>query len=356
MGRQKVSVPKYCKHAPSGQAVVFIDRKTVYLGPYGSPESRQRYSEELAKLSAPAQVDAEDKAPSASGTTVSDLCMEFVRRKFPSYKTSTGQESAEKDCCRGAMRIMRKLYGETPVDKFGPSRLSKVRERMIELGWKRRFINKQIGRIRYIFRLGVSWEIVPETVYRALATMDALKPGESDAPESVPREAVPLEHISAVKSHLRERNRDLVDLLLLTAARPGEILALTTSVIDRKGDVWVADFKKHKTARHGHFRAIHFGLRAQSILLKYLKPLNPDERLFPIQRKTFGSAVKAASVKAGVPAFTPHWLRHTALTMIAEETDIESAQRVAGHSTAAMTILYTRAAKKKAEDAVKKMG
>lgn len=35
--------PKYGLHKASGQAVVYIRRKAVYLGPYGSKESRHAY-------------------------------------------------------------------------------------------------------------------------------------------------------------------------------------------------------------------------------------------------------------------------------------------------------------------------
>ena len=43
MPRQKK--PGYWSHKPSGQAYVRIDGKDHYLGPYGSPESRDRYDE-----------------------------------------------------------------------------------------------------------------------------------------------------------------------------------------------------------------------------------------------------------------------------------------------------------------------
>jgi hypothetical protein len=35
---------RYCFHKPSGQARVIVDGRHVYLGPFGSAESRQRYA------------------------------------------------------------------------------------------------------------------------------------------------------------------------------------------------------------------------------------------------------------------------------------------------------------------------
>lgn len=356
MGRSKVSIPKYSLHRPSGQAVVYIDRRMICLGKHGSSESHRKYGEIVAARSAGLSLPVDPAGQSAPSVSVNEICLRFATKKFPTYKTSTGEESAEAAAYRSAIRILRELFGETEAAKFGPVKLQNVRDKMLESGWTRGYINKQISRVRFIFRLAVSWELIPESVLASLKTLDALRRGDSVAPEGTPRQAVPIEEINAAKKRLRERNRDLIDLLLCTAARPGEILALTTQMIDRRGEVWSANLAVHKTSRHGHSRTLHFGARAQAILEKYLKPLAPSVRLFPIQRKTFGTAIRDACIKAGVPIFTPHWLRHTAVTMFADETDMESAQRVAGHSTAAMTILYTRAAQKKAAAAVKRLG
>lgn len=354
MSRPKVSIPRYSRHAPSGQAVVYINRRRIYLGKHGTPESRARYAEVIAAHSKDEPIAP--PAPVESGPTVNTVLLKFATVQLKKYRTAEGDPSAEVACFKGAIRILRELFGHSPVSTFGPLKLRKVREVMIAKGWCRKFINKQVGRVRKIFRFGVGWELVSPLILEGLRAVEPLRPGDSEAPESIPRKAVPLEHVEAAKKHLRQRNRDLVDLLIATAARPGEILSLTTQIIDQTGEVWSADLAKHKTAHHGHSRTLHFGDRAQAILANYLNPLKPTAKLFPIQRKTFGTAVKDACIKAGIPPFTPHWLRHTAVTLIADEMDMESAQRVAGHSTTAMTILYATAARKKARAAVKKLG
>lgn len=45
-------VPKLSLHKPSGCARVRIQGKDLYLGPYGDPETLQRYSRLLAELAA----------------------------------------------------------------------------------------------------------------------------------------------------------------------------------------------------------------------------------------------------------------------------------------------------------------
>lgn len=355
MARPKVLVPAYSKHSPSGQAVVYIDRKRIYLGPHNSPGSRERYAEIIAGRTAgtPADPLTAPKPP----VRLSAVCLKFVAEKLPKYVTSTGEPSAEQACFQGVIRIVRELFGETsmPVTDFGPVRFRAVRSAMIAKGWSRRFINKQCGRLRHIIRFGVGWEMVPPSVLEALRAVESLQPGDSDAPELPRRQAVPMESIDAMKRRLGERNRDLVDLMLLTAARPGELFALTTGCIDRTGEVWKAELVRHKTAHRGKRRVLIFNVKAQAILGKYLLA-DPDRPLFPSQRKTFSQAIKGACERAGVSRFTAHWLRHTAVTRAADEVGIEGAQRLAGHDTRAMTEHYLRAAEKQAIEAAKRLG
>jgi hypothetical protein len=47
---RRFTVPAYQLHRGSGQAKVRIDGEDIYLGPHGSPESRERYEELVRKL------------------------------------------------------------------------------------------------------------------------------------------------------------------------------------------------------------------------------------------------------------------------------------------------------------------
>lgn len=345
--------------------MVYIGRKTISLGPYDSPESRQQYAEIVSKITAGEPVDASPRlAGTVAGKSVAALCLRFVAEKLPNYA------DAEQHCFRGAMKILGQLFGETPANDFGPIRLRAVRTAMVEgdpnvvtadgkpkprKPWSRCFTNRQIKRIRQIFKFGVSWEVVSQTVADALRTVESLKPGETDAPEGRPRRAVPVADLQAVRAVLTERYQDIFDLLLLTGARPGEIILLTTGEIDRSGDIWRVDLAKHKTSHRGKSRTLFFNATAQAILSKYLKA-DPAARLFPIRRDTFGAAVKAACVTAGVPVFTPHWLRHTVATKLADDVGTEAAQRLLGHAGKAMTEHYSRAAEKVAINAAKRLG
>ena len=45
MSRKNGHVPAYRLHKPSGQARVIVNREHIYLGKFGSAESREAYSQ-----------------------------------------------------------------------------------------------------------------------------------------------------------------------------------------------------------------------------------------------------------------------------------------------------------------------
>ncbi|MDZ4688166.1 MAG: site-specific integrase [Planctomycetaceae bacterium] len=349
MSRPKNTVPKFCIDG-SGRAFTKVEGRFISLGRGDTSEARQRYAEVLSDH-AQGRLIARAKRQTAmpSDLTVNELLLQYVTKELPRFS------SAEWHCQLGAIRILRETFGAVPVSDFGPLRFRVVRDAMIGKGWSRGFVNKQAKRLRAVFRWGVSWELVPNAVADALGTVKSLGAGESTAPESTPRMAIPLADIDTVRASLKQRHRDVLDLLLMTGARPGELIGLTTGDIDRTGEIWRADLAHHKTAHKGKSRTLFFNPTAQLILQKYLQA-DASARLFPFNRVTFGNVIKAACLRAGVTPFVPHQLRHTVATTIADELGTESAQRLLGHATAAMTLHYSKAADAKAIDAVKKLG
>ncbi len=71
----------------------------------------------------------------------------------------------------------------------------------------------------------------------ALGTVWSLIEGETAAVESIPRVPVSDVVFHAVRGVLREKHRDMLDLLSLAGARPDELLKLTTGIIDRSGPI-----------------------------------------------------------------------------------------------------------------------
>ena len=358
MARVKNVIPSYLLHTASGQARVRIGGHDHLLGPYGSEESRVRYGELVARFAGGQTIDpvsVKKDSRAESGPALAELIQAFKKHAEAYYVKPDGTQTAEMDCLRSAIKPFRELYAFTPIADFTPLMLKACRETFIANGWSRGYCNRSTNRIRSIFKWGVSNGLVPVTVWQALTAIEPLKAGRCEAHDNKRRETVPDADIEAVRKKLRQRNRDIVDLLLFTAARIGELLSVSWSMIDRSGDVWVAELQEHKNAYRGKTRKLHFGKRAQAILARY-EHVPSDDRIFETRRDTFSQVLKAACVRAGVPKFVPHQLRHTAGTRIRDTFGVESAQASLGHAAADMTAVYTRNTDKLARDTAAAVG
>ena len=72
----------------------------------------------------------------------------------------------------------------------------------------------------------------------------------------------------------------LIQLQLLTGARPGELLGLRPVDLQMEGDSWFAEPQQHKTSFRGITRRIYFGPRAQTVIAPFLRERPVDRALF----------------------------------------------------------------------------
>ena len=349
-------VPTYGHHKPTGQARCYVNGKTVYLGKYGSEESRIRFGEIVATVISGIPVDpfVTKSADPASGLTINELVLAFMRHADTHY-VKNGEPTSEIHCLRAATIPLFKIYGFTAVDEFGPLMLKAVRQKFIEAGWVRESCNKGVNRIRLVFKWGVENELVQPATLQKLQAVAPLLKGRTEAHDNPPRTAVDDERIETVKNLVRPVVRDLIDLQRLCGARSGELLKLTTSMIDRTGDVWKADISDHKTVHHDQSRTLHFGPQAQLILSRYLSA-DPDAKLFNVTRNAFCRAITRACDKAGIERWVPHQMRHTNACDVREQFGLEHTQAVLGHASADMSQHYAKISSKKAAEVARKIG
>lgn len=347
-----VRIPRYRLHKARNLAVVTINGRDHYLGPYGSVESRQKYGELIALHAAGRDIELKEEP--LAFVSVSEVVLAFMTHAETHY-VKNGQLTDEYACLKSAACPLVELYGKTDASKFNGPALKAVRMRMIDLGWSRRYINKSVGRIRLMFRHAVSDDLVPPDVLAKLEAVAPLLKGRTAAVELPPRTQVPDSHIQAVRDDVNEHTRDLIDLALFTGARPGELCNLTGGMLDRSSDVWTANLADHKMQHLGKTRIIAFGPQAQWILRKYLKA-DPQRRLFPITRKTFSQNLKNACERLGLPHFTGHWLRHTAATDVRKDFGLDAAQAVMDHSDVKTTQIYAHIDNQLAVDVARKRG
>ena len=152
--------PGYLLHRPSGQARVRIGGKDHYLGTFGSSESKERYDELIGDWLV-------RENPTHVALAVDDLCILYMEHAAGYYRKG-GQPTSEIASLRHALRPLVALYGRLPARQFSPQKLIRVRDRLVEAGHVRTSINKNVHRIRRVFRWAVENELVPGKVVAAL--------------------------------------------------------------------------------------------------------------------------------------------------------------------------------------------
>jgi integrase len=415
--------PKYRFHKTTKQAVVSFFGKHIYLGPFGSQKSLRRYQELLKEWEQArkrdrasndhdmlpagpthggtvASVTAEslrDKRLAGAPVTISELIFVY-RRHTHQYYRKNGEVTREAGAIDDALRILRKHFGLKVAGEFGPVALEKLRDAMIsELDWSRKYINKQVNRIRGMFKWAASKEIVDAATALALRELAGLKKGRSEARETSRVRPVSDKVIDSTLPHLPKTVADMVRLQRLTSARPGEVCSLSPADLDRSADVWVYRPAEHKTEHFERDRVIAIGPRAQKVLASYLDACEAEEFCFSpaasetqrraeaaAQRKTpltcgnragtnrrsrpkrsAGSRYTSASYrraihrgceKADIEKWSPNRIRHTASTEIRKRFGIDAARAVDGHGSASTTEVYAELDLNKAIEVMRAVG
>ncbi|MDZ4779588.1 MAG: site-specific integrase [Planctomycetia bacterium] len=401
------SVPAYRRHKARNCAVVTIHGRNFYLGPFNSPESREVYARLIAEHFGTSQPDS---APSSSfivgrSVTITELIATYYDHVRGYYRRADGSPTDEVSNIRLALRPVRELYGSTLAAEFGPLRLQAVRQSLIDgrppaapgdngrRPWCRTSVNRAVARIKQLFKWGVAQELVPAGVFHGLQSVAGLRLGRSGARESDPVKPVPQAFVTAVLSIVRPHVAAMIRLQQLTGARPGEIIAMRGRDLDVSGKVWAYRPTMHKTAHRGHRREIFIGPAGQDVVRPYLKTdlqaylfspreaeaLRDAERVAKRRPSTpkrvrtckanpqraprdhysvhsYCRAIARACIKAGVPAWHPHQLRHSRATELRRDHGVELARIVLGHATAFTTEIYAEADRQQAVEVMGQIG
>lgn len=291
-------IPNYpSRPHKSGQARIKVRGKDVWLGRWNSPDSRAKYARIVAELAAGGEA-----APTRSfDVTIFDLVNAFRSWAATRY-VKNGRQTSEFRLFGLALGPVLDLYGSTLAVDFGPLAMLTCRDELKARGYCRKKVNEHLGRIRRVFKWGVSRELVPESVWRALQAVEGLRPGE--APDMPKVKPVPPESIAAVEKHVLPPVWAMIQLQLWTAMRPGEVTIMRTCDVrasdpaippELEGKVWVYRPASHKTEHHDMERIVFLGPHAQQILSAWLRPENPEAYLFsPQEAVAFSRAERAA--------------------------------------------------------------
>lgn len=390
--------PSLRLHKPSKQAVVTLNGRDHYLGPWGSRRAQIEFERLIGEWSANGGVS---KA-AEHAVTVAELVLGY--RKFAAtYYAAPSREAAQ---IRLALRPLVEKYGHTFAHDFGPLALKAVRQMWIEAGLARRYINQRVGRIVRAWGWAVENELLPAGNWQALLAVKGLQAGRTTAKETAAVKPVSDAVFEATLAEIGSPQiRAMLQLIRLTGARPGEVCIMRTGDINRSVSPWEYRPQTHKTAHRGHERVIYIGPRAQTVLADWLRA---DPRAFLFQPREAVTAVREAAQAAGrsdadraraarnkraadarkrggraqnrrlpgdryapgrlghavgracqraeIEHWHPHQLRHAAATELRREIGIEAARVVLGHRSPVMTEVYAEVDRQKAAAAMAKIG
>jgi integrase len=379
-----LGVPTYREHKPTGRAVVTLSGKDIYLGKFGSPESRAEYNRRVSEWLARGRTRA-DAATVGNGSTVDEVLWAYVEYAEQNFRDADGRPTREAESMKLAFRPLRELYGSTPAAAFGPLSLQAVREKMIRLKLCRNVINQRVGYIKRFFRWASSRALVPAVTYHGLLSVEGLRRGRSGARETKPVVAVADAQVDAILPYLPPVLRAMLTLQRLTGMRTGELVQMRGCDLDMCEDVWLYRPVRHKTRYLGRERVVALGKQSQAAVEPYLKPdlsatlFSPrlaeaerneimraarKTRVQPSQvsrrksrpkrepgeaytTRTYYAALRYAMRRAERAGrlskdefWHPHQLRHAVAKRIKRAQDAEAARAFLGHSKVDMTEHY----------------
>jgi len=142
--------PSYRLHKPTGQAVVTLSGVDVYLGKYGSIESRESYDRAISEW-----LEGGRQPVRPTGLTVNELVARFMVWATGYYRKN-GKVTGEVDNIRHALKILRRLYGSTEAAEFSPLSLKAVRDAYVAADLCRNEVNRRTGIVVRAFKKPIS--------------------------------------------------------------------------------------------------------------------------------------------------------------------------------------------------------
>lgn len=298
----KGTPPSYPSKPHKGQARVTIrlangKRRDIYLGPFGSPESRVEYRRVLAELEASGGYyqDTQPNKP-FSDLTVAEMLLRFWQHAEAHYRLADGSPSRELEHYHSSLKPVLELYGETLAREFGPLALKAVRECMVKalqyhvrpvrsertkarwvcqdkvkpeerlaqlqgkewcevdildkrLALSRKVINQRVDHIRRVWRWAASEELVPQAIYDALTTVTGIRRGQQGTRDKPAIKPVADDIVEKTLPFLMPPVRAMVQLQRLMGARATEVCLMRPCNIDRSGPVWWYRLDPNEVAR-----------------------------------------------------------------------------------------------------------
>jgi integrase len=264
--------PSYRLHRGSGQAVVTIDGRDIYLGKYRSLESRGRYERLIATWRA-----GNGRMPASDGVLIDELVARYLDHARAYYRKNGEPTSSVRNAVH-TLAPLSELYGDTAAGDFKPSDLKAVRQRYIDAGLALSEVNRRHSTLVRVFRWATGEQMVPGTVLTGLEAVARLRPGRCEVRVTEPVGPVDDETVELTIPYCSETVAAMIRLQQYTGMRPGEVVIIRTC--DISDDLGWYTPSSHKTEHRDRRRKVALGPRARAILEGRLRPEAPDAFLF----------------------------------------------------------------------------
>ena len=409
MARPRAKAPSRTYHI-SGQSVVRIGSRDIYLGRHDSPESIARYAVLIGVyqangLTLPEDFDATtldrqaaallgqlSPQAAASDQTALPITVKHVTASYREHIATKYAESATE------LKRLEKLCdeldqhdGDIDAAKYGPLRLQAQRQRWVASGKARVYCNRLTNSVKRMFKFAVSQELVPSSCWEGLRSVESLRCGQTSAHEKDAIGPVDIDIVRKTAKYLSPIIRAMVRVQVGTGMRPSEVCRMRPCEIDRSGDVWVYKPAKHKTANKGKTKAVPLVGDVRDAITDYLNrdpksfcfspaesvawsrarrlanrktPMNSGNKAGSNRKarpakepgdhydhSSYRQAIHRSAKAAGVARWNPYQLRHLAATTIRDVLGVEAAQAALGHSHPQMTQHYAKQTLAKAVEA-----
>ena len=257
------------------------------------------------------------------------------------YRKPDGRQTREAQNMEHALRHLIAVVADQSLDHLETSDVENVREHMIDQGICRSSVNVRMAKCRRFIKWCICEDLASKESLLPWLAVQSLKYGRSRAPERDRIRSVPPDVVQKTIEKLPSIIAKMVAVQYITGMRSGELCYMQWYQIDRSIDPWIYSPNDHKTAHHGHDRHIPLDNYVQSLIgIDYDNYVFLNSRMKPYTPTLYRYHIKQAAIKASVPHWFPHQLRHSAATRWAHISSTDDARNLLVHASIATTLMY----------------
>lgn len=343
MARRRQFPPKPHGHAASGQERVRYKGKDFYLGPIGSDEARREYARLLSLWT---QGREAGPRPATTLLNVGEVWAAFWA------DATASRDHREVRAFEAAFAVVLARYAELPADKFDSLALLEIQRDMASK-WVRTVTNRQIVRVRTVFRWAEARRLIGKGSWEHLRTVPGLRKHDRGVTHPSPRRLATFKEVKTIALACSPSVCRALLLQWYTGMRSIEVRLMRPADVQRAGPVWFYRPPAHKGAwrEEDAGRVVALGPRCQALLRGLLDGdqtryvFSPPKR-GKVRRKpcydewTYAQHVHRAAVSVGLGHFRPYDCRHAAKQRFTRLFGLDGARAMLGQKSLGTTNQY----------------